>query len=668
MTFEQEEALYDFLMDRIEPFSLKEVTAAVRAKDSHRYGRLSNEIAFLINTQLLAFEISTNKWLTRRGCFFDARFVIAPTRIELLNGILIPGHRFVPFANPNHLPNEYQFFWNGKELSFTNTEASPEEIYPYYSILGEEFAPQYISQENDENADAFNDDPYEDPVEVSIKTIDMRRFYRETGFIPGDRIVVTINDWKSSAFNFERVSKDEWNDAELNSWLLAAEAGFKKSFETIGFDCTTEEQVAWAYFSGGERMRDVPAFSLEDFLYNKTDKIETIQYGIESRFWFAGKEIPDFKRLEGIRTQSDETPLEAALLQLNIPVSEFVVQSYVRDSLFRNDVDVAQVLQRIVPTSVKANKWYLEMLAANIIETYKEFKPKYSLFTDQKAGPIRQRVAELHTAVIDLSTRLERGETDARWLPEHAFIILSQIQRHASGILERLDIDEPPDENELSAIDNSLESMCDTFDDIKDMINKSLDNYRRSNITLVKLDSAPEFDWRSIQVSIGGTEVWRRLVIPPRITLGQLHRLIQLLFNWKEIYPHSFIIDCPQGQNSFTGKDKDIKETSSIASLIAAGASEFIYEYGSHWTVKIIVLSIYNASEGEKAHCVTGENAAPLETIEGPLRFRRFISALDSSNAIERENAKDHLGRNFKFNEFNLDKCNERLKTIAGTI
>jgi hypothetical protein len=668
MTFEQEEALYDFLMDRIEPFSLREVTSVVRAKDLYRFGRLSGEIACLINTQHLAFEIGANKWLTRRGCFFDARFVISPTRIEILNGILIPGHRFVPFANPNHLPNEYQFFWNGNELSFTSTEAAPEEIYPYYSILGEEFAPQYISQENDENADAFNADPYEDPAEVSIKTLDMRRFYRETGFVPGDRIVVSINDWKSSMFDFERVSKDEWDDNELDAWTEAAEAGFKKSFETIGYDCTTEEQVAWAYFAGGERMRDVPALSLEDFLYSRTDKIETVQYGIESRFWYAGKEIPDFKKLEGLRTQSDETPLEEALFRLDIPVSEFVVQSYVRDALFRNDADVASIMRSIVPPSIKINKWNTEMLAVYIIETHEEFIKTYSVFTDQQAGPVRQRVAELHTAVIDLCTRLERGETDPRWLPKHAFIILSQIQRHAAGILERLDIDEPPDECELSAIDNSLESMCDTFDDIRDMIHKSLDNYRRSTITLVKLDSTPEFDWRSAQISIGGTEVWRRLVIPPRITLGELHRLIQALFNWKELYPHGFIIDCPQKSGGGSGVSNEIKESSSLASLVAAGASEFIYEYGSRWTVKIIILSVYNAREGERIHCIMGENAAPLETIEGPLRFRRFISALDSPNAIERENAKEHLGRDFDCHVFNIDQCNERIKNIAGRI
>jgi hypothetical protein len=171
-----------------------------------------------------------------------------------------------------------------------------------------------------------------------------------------------------------------------------------------------------------------------------------------------------------------------------------------------------------------------------------------------------------------------------------------------------------------------------------------------------------------VQISIGGTDVWRRLVIPPRVTLGELHHLIQALFGWKELYPYNFIIDFPEGKNNSGDKNTDIKETLSLAAVMSRGAFEFVYQYGQHWTVKIIILSIHNAREGERPHCTMGENAPPPETIEGPLRFRRFISALDLPNAIERENAKERLGENFRVNEFSIDRCNEQIKIIAGKL
>ncbi|MDR3302109.1 MAG: plasmid pRiA4b ORF-3 family protein [Spirochaetaceae bacterium] len=668
MSPEQEEALYEFLLDRTEPFTLKQVASAVHAKDLRRFGRLSSDIARLIRTQRLAFEVGVNKWITRAGCFAGARFAITPTRIELLNGILIPGHRCVPFANPTLLPFEWTFFWNDSPLPSTSTEADPEEIYPYYSLYGEEFAPQYIAQENSENEKAFNADPYEDPPEVSITTLDMRRFYRETGFVPGDKIVARVRDWKNAAFTLEHVSNDEWSESDLQEWLRVAEEGFTKSFETVGIDCATEEQIAWAFFCGGQRMRDVPSYPLDDFIYEKTDKIETVQFGIESRFWYAGKEIPDFKELHGIHTQSDETPIEAMLFQSDIPISEFVVQSYVRDSLYRNDTDITEIMQRIVPSSIKMSRWNLEMLAAYIIETSEEFEKTYSIFSDQKTGPIRQRVAELHTAVIDLAARLKTSGIDARWLPKHSFIILSQIQQHASLIMENLDIDDEEHEGELNAVDNSLESMGDTFQDVKEMIDKSLDNYRRSNITLVKFGSVQDADWRSVQISIGGTDIWRRLVAPSTITLTDLHDLIQALFSWKKLFEHCFIVDMQESHGNWLDGDNSIKETLPLSVFIDAGLSEIIYEYGTRWTVKIMLLSAYIAASDEKTHCTMGENAAPPEKIEGPLRFRRFISALESTQMPERETAKEQLGGDFKLDEFDIHACNEQIKRIAERI
>ncbi|MDR3324858.1 MAG: plasmid pRiA4b ORF-3 family protein [Spirochaetaceae bacterium] len=665
MSPEQEEALYDFLTDRIEPFTIKQVASAVYKKDRRRFGRLSTDIAGLIKTQRLAFEVGANKWITRRGCFSDARFVICPTRVELLNGILIPGHRCAPLANPGLLPHEYVFYWNGEPIPFTSTEADPEELYPYYSIFGEEFAPQYIAQESPDNEKAFNADPYEDPAEVSIKTVDMRRFYRETGFVPGDRIVASVKDWQNGRFDLERAAGDSWSEADLDEWLCAAEEGFKKSFEAVGADGTTEEQAAWAYFCGGERMRDVPCYPLEDFLYKKTDKIEVVQFGIESRFWYAGKDIPDYRELRGIHTQCDETPLETMLFQNGVPVSEFVAQAYVRDALYRNDSDIAEIVQRIVPPSIKMSRWDLEMLASYVFETMEEFEETYLIFSDKDAGPVRQRVAELHTAVIDLSARLKKGGIDSRWLPKHSFIILSQIQQHAAVILENLDANDDPFGNELGAMDNSLESMCETFAEVKEMIDKSLDNYRRSNITLVKFDSVVDADWRSIQISIGGTDVWRRLVLPCSVTLAELHNLIQALFGWKGIYNHFFIVDAKEKHYKWIDEHNNVKESIELATLFGENVAEFMYEYGTHWTVKIIVLSVCVAAQNGKAHCTMGENAAPPEKVEGPLRFRRFISALDSANAKERKTAKEQLGAAFDLNEFNLQKCNNQIKGVV---
>ncbi|MDR0596934.1 MAG: hypothetical protein LBG14_00295 [Treponema sp.] len=196
MNENQEDALYEFLDNHQAPFTLDDVTSFIRLLDTSRNSYLAEEIAAFIDSQNLAFRVEEERWVSRRGFFEPLRFVISPTRWELRNGILVPGHRCVPFANPVLLPQEYRFFYKGKQIPFSSITGPPEEFYPYYTIFGEEYAPQYVARDNPINEKAFTNDPYDDPPDVSVQTLDMRNLYRELALVPGDRFVVRTLDWK----------------------------------------------------------------------------------------------------------------------------------------------------------------------------------------------------------------------------------------------------------------------------------------------------------------------------------------------------------------------------------------------------------------------------------------------------------------------------------------
>ncbi|MDR0561459.1 MAG: plasmid pRiA4b ORF-3 family protein [Spirochaetaceae bacterium] len=678
MTITQEDAFYDFLENRIEPFTPEDVIAHIRKHHHQKTGRLAIEITSLITARNIAFRLDSNKWLSRRGCFESAPFVINPTRLELLNGILIPGHRCIPFANPMLLPHNYTFFWKKDPVKFTAMEGSPEEFYPYYSIFGEEYAPQYVARDNPENEEAFNYDPYEDPPEVSIQTLDMRNIYRESGFVPGDRFLVTTVDWKEGRFTLERVAKQEWSQAELEEWRRAAETGFHTAFKLFGPGGSTEEQIAFAYWYGGTRMRAVPAYALEDFLYEKTDVIETAAYGIETRFWYAGKEIPDRRDMEKSQIMPDQTMIEEILFKKEIPISEYAVNGYIRDALFRNDLDVPRLIERIVPPSIELAEQEWGFLAAYIIEALNEIQDTYVYFSDQRMGPIRQRVSELHTAVIDLIARLQKGDIDSSWLPRHTFIILSQIQTHAANVLEDLDADDAPPDGELETLDNSVDSMIETYEDMKAMIDEALNTYRLNNLSLVKPRSETSLPGRILQISIGGADVWRRIVIPETVVLEDLHRIIQTLFGWKGTAQFRFLADTaiPKSKhegvitkfiikNKSPSKPDSAKELSlhlPIADLGLQGIIEISYEYGTKWTIKLIMLARLDLDEKEPIRCVAGEGAAPPESVDGPVRFRKYLGLLENGTLLERQQAVAELGDAFDADAFDIDACNRELK------
>ncbi|MDR2245869.1 MAG: plasmid pRiA4b ORF-3 family protein [Treponema sp.] len=654
MSPEHENALYDFLENVTEPFSLENVTTYVKMVVHRRVSHLAQDIRDFINSRNIAFSQGQDQWISRRGYFEPLSFVISPTRLELLNGILIPGHRCIPFANPVLMPTDFTFYWRGRAIPRGTTEGPPEDFYPYYTIFGEEYASQYVARDNPENESAYSSDLYEDPAEVSIHTLDMRKIYRATAFVPGDRFVVKTRNWGTGKFDLLRVRKNAWTETALNAWCGAAEKGFAASFDHLGPGFSTDEQISFAYWFGGRRMGEVPAYSLEEFLYEQTDNIETASYGIESRFWYAGKDIPDLEKLEGCFPESDRTMIEEMLFKHGVPVSEYVIQSYVRDALFREESDISRIIERIAPRSVGITGKRRDELAGYVFRAYAEFRLKYSMFADCLMGPVRQRVCELHTAVIDLVARFRKGGMDQSWLPKHTFVVLSQIQSHAAGILEDMNTDDAPTDAELETMENSLDNMIETYGEIRYMIDDAMDRFRRSNLSLVKnIPGGGSVSWRTVQLTLGGTDIWRRLVMPGSSRLDTVHRVIQTLFGWDDRRPHRFIATAPV-------RNEEI----SLAELTGRGLAEVIYEYGAAWTVKIMFLSSYEGEEGDRIRCVAGEQAAPPPSIEGPLRFKKFLSAQerDRETGWHLVRSPEHDG--FAPDEFDIEDCNRRLEGI----
>jgi len=658
MDLEQEEALYEFLENATEPFTLDDITIYVQASGQKPDKRLVVEIGAYLDIRKIAFKQDNKFWVSRRTCFESAIFTITPSRLELLNGILIPGHRCVPFANPLTLPNRYKFFWKGEAVPVTTTEAAPEELYPYYCVYGEEFAPQYIARDNPENEEAFNADPYEDPPEVSIHTLDMRVIYRESSFVPGDRFVVRTLDWKDCRFEIEKVSKDDWKREDLDQWLDVADGGFEDSFALLGPGASTEEQIAFAFWFGGKRMRQEPSYSLEEFLYEKTNHVDIVPYGIETRFWFAGKDIPDSKNLQNYTVPPDRTFIEDLLYQKNIPISEFVILSYIRDAFFRNEKDIDLVINRIVPPVIHLDEDEWDLLADYITDSMEDFYKGYSLFLDQGAGPVRQRVAELHTAVIELSAKLQKGEIETAWLPRHTFIVLSQIQGHAAALMEDLAFDESPAESEVAAMDNSLDSMIDTFSDIKELINSAMDNFRRSNLTVIHGGSNSGLMWKMIQISISGIDAWRRAIIPFDLSMEELHALIQTGMSWEGNLRFRFYCDTPDGGKEY------LHDKIKLCEIDFHGKKELVYEYGPKWNVKIIIMSSYQPSKNESIRFVTGDGLAPPEQVDGPRHFRRLLGSLEAGSSIEKQSAQRELGCDFLTINFDLEKLNRNLRAV----
>jgi hypothetical protein len=184
---------------------------------------------------------------------------------------------------------------------------------------------------------------------------------------------------------------------------------------------------------------------------------------------------------------------------------------------------------------------------------------------------------------------------------------------------------------------------------LRRQIDEALESFRRNKLSLVRPGGGENAE-RLIQFSLGGTDVWRRVLVGESCRLEDLHRIIQTVFNWKNSQLYRF------------NTEKMPEPNPSIKELCDCGIVELSYEYGEKWTVRIMFLSRYETDEERPAHCVAGEGASPPESAGGPLKFRRSVSALEWGNRDERSGAEKELGIGFNPESFDLEACNRILK------
>jgi hypothetical protein len=98
---------------------------------------------------------------------------------------------------------------------------------------------------------------------------------------------------------------------------------------------------------------------------------------------------------------------------------------------------------------------------------------------------------------------------------------------------------------------------------------------------------------------------------------------------------------------------------------------ELVYEYGQNWNVRLMFFFRREAETSGQIRCIAGAGASPPESLGGPLRFRRFVSALNRDDLSGhrdglsgRQAALTELGADFDSEHFDAAACNAALDEI----
>ncbi|HEX2203988.1 MAG TPA: plasmid pRiA4b ORF-3 family protein [Longimicrobium sp.] len=128
--------------------------------------------------------------------------------------------------------------------------------------------------------------------------------------------------------------------------------------------------------------------------------------------------------------------------------------------------------------------------------------------------------------------------------------------------------------------------------------------------------------------------IWRRVLVPDAYTLGQLHRVIQLLFGWMDYHLYRF----EAGERRFEAPHPEAEDEDSTAvhlrdlALRKRARLTYTYDFGDHWVHEIVVVDVYVSTPLDDEPALPmlygGERAGPPEDSGGPDGYQHMVDAL----------------------------------------
>jgi hypothetical protein len=669
-------------------FRLEDLAAALKSRGIAVKKRNQGRLVDILHRSSLVLSRDDRVFFPRQGYFRGARFLVAPTREEIEEGILIPGHRFLPFSSHEILP------WHctltdprGRPVETRRVRKKIEDLLIYYTLFGLKNLPMILARDDEANIEALQEsDIYGGSALITV--YDMAGVYRELGFGPEDALVISVEDWQRGALRFEHLSarKRLGSDSKEEEWTLRLEAGFELAFGALGFPADMEEVIAYAFFYAGQELLAHPRLHLGGFL-EKTEKVSLVTVGTDTCLWRKGENpervITSRGPLEGPR--GDDDCLEAILNDLGISLSPEEIEAYMRDELFGRGADLGRVLDRcLLGRQIEFYDRGQEKAFYRFVhELWEEIHAGYQSGTDQTAGKLRHRALQILDDHLMWLRSLDTRGLNPEDLPVRSLFEIGQAVGQVGQLLTALNHIRNIPDDEFATMDEVLQmlegAIWEKIEAVESALKGSSDpparEGEREPASGPRERTKPRFIY-VLKVALKGTHppVWRRVQVPGSYTLESLHRVVQAIMGWSNCHLHSFQIAGTEYTDPRTALKgflcyKDEAEVT-LEEILSQENLSFSYEYdfGDSWEHRITVEKILPASEvmveeQDRAICLKGRRACPPEDCGGAARYREILDALkkpaDPLHAAYLSKIED-----FDPERIAIDEINRRLKEL----
>lgn len=288
------------------------------------------------------------KWnCIKRQAFFSGReFIITPDEWEIREGVLFPGHRFIPFVSGEVFPSEIALNIDGKAAKMRKLTLPLGQIFHYHLLLGSEQIFDFLIGEDPANAHLAKHTSSGEAV--SLEVFDLSGFYKEHGFTHGDAICCKVEDYNSGSVSAHFLPADERSFKARKARISALDEAIKTVWEEFRDYPDIPEQLAWAEYYCATEVNSTGA-SIDEFIASST-MVELRADG-DHAVLSIREENNDSGEVvlpEGLSISNAALDDPMKLLSGNgVPLTEAELDAFMLDAINKRESDIDGVYSRI---------------------------------------------------------------------------------------------------------------------------------------------------------------------------------------------------------------------------------------------------------------------------------------------------------------------------------
>lgn len=501
MNISTEELIELLLRTTLTPFTAKSLQKAML--DTGRDVPLA-QVEDVIYSSPNVIELTGNSYITRAGAFTGQLFSAAPTAAEKARGVFVLGSRLMPFVDPERPLETFEVYVtptgapDGEasrpiKVPLKTAVFDSDDAIDMFMFYGEEYAAQYILSDP-ANAELVRRGRTADlPNTVRLTGLDLSFIQRQAGLPAVTRLYFSVKSWKDGTLDVAGAF-EQGISREQTRWLSLLEKKLLASFTREGPLYSIEEQLLFVFFDNRDKLCGPGCASSEELVLKTSKKVGFQKYGVETRLWRKGEDVPSFGpwNEDLLETNEEITGRLSYEDYVLTSIPQYIWAELAQDTLYAKGTD----FEKRAADFLRAYKLNTEdpRVAGVIKEARDVFalvSREYNYFRDRDAGPLRSTALALFTEVSALVYRINFAGRVAALLPPQEYITLFQIYSNLCRILggiagENFEKEEPAPADDIAALSDSVEGMSFTFAELRGTLEGALEREERRKFTVVK--------------------------------------------------------------------------------------------------------------------------------------------------------------------------------------